>query len=212
MSPKRELNRFFPLLICLFVIALCIGACDFGTNQGPGGEPKRTDKYTYNSERRDLNERVTKRPESFQGHSPDKYNLTATVDVSHVSGVDRISYEILVDGTRVPMVNVIQSFTLDPEMMNRIDAGELFHSNVSNTYEVSLEPDKEPLGLGLGRNYILKRKLKVGTDSNIIQRYADMYIKISYGPNDQRTEDYFHIQAEPSPRTIEYMKTREKEE
>jgi len=50
-------------------------------------------------------------------------------------------------------------------------------------------------------------KPKAEIDSNIIQRYADMYIKISYGPNDQRTEDYFHIQAEPSPRTIEYMKS-----
>ncbi|WP_433748448.1 hypothetical protein [Paenibacillus amylolyticus] len=210
MSPKSELNRFFPLVTYLFIIALCLGACGFGTNEGPGGEPKRTDKYTYNSERRDLNERVTKRPESFQGHSPDKYSLTATVDVSHVSGVDRISYEILVNGARVPMVNVIQSFTLDPEMMNRIDAGELFHSNVSNTYEISLEPDKEPLGLSLGRNYILKPKVEI--DSDVIQRYADMYIKISYGPNDQRTEDYFHIQAEPSLRTIDYMKSWENEE
>lgn len=209
MSPKSELNRFFLLVTYLLVIALCLGACGLGTNQGPGGEPKRTDKYTYNSERRDLNERVTKRPESFQGHSPDKYSLTATVDVSHVSGVDRISYEILVNGARVPMVNVIQSFTLDPEMMNRIDAGELFHSNVSNTYEVSLEPDKEPLGLGLGRNYILKSKVEI--DSNIIQRYADMYIKISYGPNDQRTEDYFYIHAEPSPRTIEYIRYWERD-
>ncbi|UOK63435.1 hypothetical protein MT997_00950 [Paenibacillus sp. OVF10] len=154
-----------------------------------------------------MNERVTKRPESFQGHSPDKYSLTATVDVSHVSGVDRISYEILVNGARVPMVNVIQSITLRPEMMNRIDAGELFHSNVSNTYEISLEPDKEPLGLSLGRNYILKPKAEI--DSNILQRYADMYIKISYGPNDQRTEDYFYFQAEPSPRTNEYMKSWE---
>ncbi|WP_342571307.1 hypothetical protein MKY85_28095 [Paenibacillus sp. FSL R5-0749] len=210
MSPKRELNRFFPLVMYLLVIALCLGACSLGTNQGPGGEPIRTDKYTYNSERRDLNERVMKRPESFQGHSPDKYNLTATVDVSHVSGVDRIFYEILVNEVRVPMVNVIQSFTLDPEMMNRMDVGELFHSNVSNTYEVSLEPDKEPLGLGLGRSYTLKPKAEI--DSNIIQGYADMYIKISYGPNNQRTEDYFYIQAEPSPRTIEYMKSWEKEE
>lgn len=209
MSPKREMNRFFPLVMYLCVIAVCLGACGLGTNQGPGGEPKRTDKYTYNSERRDLNERVTKRPESFQGHSPDKYSLTATVDVSHVSGVDRISYEILVNEVQVPMVNVIQSFTLRPEMMNRIDAGELFHSNVSNTYEISLEPDKEPLGLSLGRNYILKSKVEI--DSNIIQRYSDMYIKISYGPNDQRTEDYFHVQAEPSPRTIEYMKSLERD-
>ncbi|WFR64016.1 hypothetical protein P9222_07345 [Paenibacillus amylolyticus] len=181
-----------------------------GTNQGPEGEPKRTDKYTYNSERRDLKGRVTKELESFQEHSPEEYNLTATVDVSHVSGVDRISYEILVNEVRVPMVNVIQSFTLDPEMMNRIDAGELFHSNVSNTYEVSLEPDKEPLGLGLGRSYTLKPKVEI--DSNIIQRYTDMYIKISYGPHDQRTEDYFLIQAEPSLRTIELMKLWGKEE
>ncbi|MCW3794051.1 hypothetical protein OM416_20865 [Paenibacillus sp. LS1] len=209
MSPKRKMNHFFPLVVYLFVIAMCLGACSLGANQGPAGEPKRTDEYTQNSERRDLNERVTKRPESFRKNTPDEYTLTATVDVSHESGVDRISYDILVNEARVPMVNVIQSFTLDPIMMNRIDAGELFHSNVSNTYEISLEPDKEPLGLSLGRNYILKSKVEI--DSNGIKRFADMYIKISYGPNDQRTEDYFHVQAEPSLRTIEYMKSWEKE-
>lgn len=209
MSPKREMNRFFPLAMYLFVIAVCMGACSLGPNQGPAGEPKRTDEYTLNSERRDLNKRVTKRPESFQKDTPDDYTLTATVDVSHESGVDRISYEILVNEARVPMVNIIQSFTLDPNMINRIDAGELFHSNVSNTHEISLEYDKEPLGLSLSRSYALKPKAEI--DSNILQRYADMYIKISYGPNDQRTEDYFYIQAHPSLRTIEYMKSWEKE-
>lgn len=209
MSPKREMNRFFPLVMYLCVIAVCMGACSLGPNQGPAGEPKRTDEYTLNSERRDLNERVTKRPESFQKDTPDDYTLTATVDVSHESGVDRISYEILVNEARVPMVNIIQSFTLDPNMINRIDAGELFHSNVSNTHEISLESDKEPLGLSLSRSYVLKLKAEI--DSNILQRYADMYIKISYGPNDQRTEDYFYIQAHPSLRTIEYMKSWEKE-
>ncbi|PKQ92217.1 hypothetical protein CXK86_05915 [Paenibacillus sp. BGI2013] len=209
MSPKREMNRFFPLVMYLCVIAVCLGACSLGPNQGPTGEPKRTDEYTLNSERRDLNERVTKNLESFQTNSPDDYNLTATVDVSHASGVDRITYEILVNEARVPMVNVIQSFTLDPNMINRIDAGELFHSNVSNTHEISLESDKEPLGLSLSRSYVLKPKAEI--DSNILQHYADMYIKISYGPNDQRTEDYFHVQAEPSPRTIEYMKSLERD-
>ncbi|KAA8757188.1 hypothetical protein [Paenibacillus sp. UASWS1643] len=209
MSPKREMNRFFPLVMCLFLIAVCMGACSLGPNQGPAGEPKRTDEYTLNSERRDLNERVTKRPESFQKDTPDDYTLTATVDVSHESGGDRISYEILVNEARVPMVNIIQSFTLDPNMINRIDAGELFHSNVSNTHEISLESDKEPLGLSLSRSYVLKPRAEI--DSNILQRYADMYIKISYGPNDQRTEDYFYIQAHPSLRTIEYMKSWEKE-
>ncbi|WP_127548834.1 hypothetical protein [Paenibacillus amylolyticus] len=209
MSPKREMNRFFPLVMYLCVIAVCLGACSLGPNQGPAGEPKRTDEYTLNSERRDLNERVTKNLESFQTNSPDDYNLTATVDVSHESGVDRITYEILVNEARVPMVNVIQTFTLDPNMINRIDAGEIFHSNVSNTHEISLESDKEPLGLSLSRSYVLKPKAEI--DSNILQRYADMYIKISYGPNDQRTEDYFHIHAEPSPRTIEHMKSWEKE-
>ncbi|NMI04118.1 hypothetical protein HF638_09010 [Paenibacillus sp. SZ31] len=209
MSFKREMNRFFPLVMYLFVLAMCLGACSLGANQRPAGEPKRTDDYTFNSERRDLNERVTKKPESFQKNTPDEYTLTATVDVSHESGVDRISYEILVNEARVPMVNVIQSFTLDPDMMNQIDAGELFHSNVSNTHEISLGLDKEPLGLSLSRSYVLKPKAE--SASHFIQSYANMYIKISYGPNDQRTEDYFHIQAEPSPRTIEYMKSWEKD-
>ena len=49
-----------------------------------------------------------------------------------------------------------------------------FHSNVSNTHEISLESDKEPLGLSLSRSYVLKPKEEI--DSNILQRYADMYI------------------------------------
>lgn len=208
MSPKRKTNRFFSLVMYLFVIAMCLGAFSLAPNQGPGGELKRTDDHTFNSERRDLNQRVTKNPESFQEHLPDEYTLTATVDVSHASGVERITYEIMLNEIRVPMVNVIQSFTLHPNMMNRIDAAELINSNVSNTYEASLEPDTEPLGVSLGRSYILKPKVEI--DSNFIQSYADMYIKISYGPNDQRKEEYFYIRAEPSPRTIEYMKSWEK--
>ncbi|WP_336762759.1 hypothetical protein [Paenibacillus sp. USHLN196] len=208
MSLKRKMHLFFSLVMYLFVIAMCLGACSLGPNQGPAGEPKRTDDYTFNSERRDLNQRVTKNPKSFQEHLPDEYTLTATVDVSHESGVDRITYEIMLNEIRVPMSNVIQSFTLHPNMMNRIDAAELIHSNVSNTYEASLEPNKEPLGLSLSRSYMLKPKVEI--NSNFVQSYVDMYIKISYGPNDQRKEEYVYIQAEPSPRTIEYMKSWEK--
>ena len=131
--------------------------------------------------------------------------MTATVRVSHESDLDRIVYEISVKEAQVPMVNVIQSFTLDPSLMNSINAIELFNSNVGNTHETTMGPGKEPLGLSLLRDYILKPKAEI--HSNIINTYQDMYIKISYGPYDQRTEDYVHMKAEPSPETIEYMKS-----
>lgn len=205
MKPKRELNRFFPLFMYLFVMVGCLGACSLESGQGPREEEKRTDEYTLNSERRDLNERVTTDPDIFQERLPDEYTLTATVDVSHEPGADRITYTILINEVRVPMVNVIQSFTLHPDMMKRINAAELINSSVSNTYETNLGPDREPLGLSLSRGYVLKSKAEI--DRHIIQSYADMYIKISYGPNDQRTEDYLHVQAEPSLRTIKYMES-----
>ncbi|WP_181150893.1 hypothetical protein [Paenibacillus sp. PCH8] len=54
---------------------------------------------------------------------------------------------------------------------------------MSNTHEISLGPDKEPLGLSLSRSYVLKPKVEINSD--FVQSYVDMYIKISYGPNDQ---------------------------
>lgn len=181
------------------------GGLQFGGKQRTKGEPKRTDDYTLNTERRDLTQRLQKNPDSFQERLPDNYSLTATVRVSHESDLDRIVYEISVKEAQVPMVNVIQSFTLDPSLMNSINAIELFNSNVGNTHETTMGPGKEPLGLSLLRDYILKPKAEI--HSNIIHTYQDMYIKISYGPYDQRTEDYVHMKAEPSPETIEYMKS-----
>jgi hypothetical protein len=198
-------NRLLHLGLWLLLISICLGACSFGTNKGPRGEPKRTDNYTLNTERRDLTQRLLKNPNSFQERLPDDYGLTATVKVNHESDLDRIIYEISVKEARVPMVNVIQSFTLDPSLMNSINATELLNSNAGNTHETALGPGKEPLGLSLLRDYILKPKAEI--HSNITNTYRDMYIKISYGPYDQRTEDYIHVRAEPSPETIEYMKS-----
>ncbi|UPK43684.1 hypothetical protein [Paenibacillus pabuli] len=198
------MRRLVQLGLWLLVMAVCLGACSLGANKGPRGEPKRTDDYTLNTERRDLTQRLQKNPDSFQERLPDNYSLTATVRVSHESDLDRIVYEISVKEAQVPMVNVIQSFTLDPSLMNSINAIELFNSNVGNTHETTMGPGKEPLGLSLLRDYILKPKAEI--HSNIINTYQDMYIKISYGPYDQRTEDYVHMKAEPSPETIEYMK------
>ncbi|RAW15922.1 hypothetical protein DC345_10470 [Paenibacillus taichungensis] len=197
------MRRLVQLGLWLLVMAVCLGACSLGTNKGPRGEPKRTDDFTLNTEKRDLTERLQKNPDSFQER--DDYSLTATVRVSPQSDLDRIIYEISVKEARVPMVNVIQSFTLDPSLMNSINAIELFNSNVGNTHETTMGPGKEPLGLSLLRDYILKPKAEI--HSNIINTYQDMYVKISYGPYDQRTEDYIHVKAEPSPETVEYMKS-----
>ncbi|WP_153980296.1 hypothetical protein [Paenibacillus xylanilyticus] len=49
-------------------------------------------------------------------------------------------------------------------------------------------------------------KSETEIDSTIIHAYEDMYIKISYGPNEDRTEDYFNLKAKPSSEVIEYMK------
>ncbi|MGC5774598.1 hypothetical protein [Paenibacillus pabuli] len=187
------------------VLAILLGACNVLPNPEPKGEPRRTDDYTLNTERSDLTKRLLKNPASFQERLPDDYSLTATVRVNHESDTDRIIYEISVKEARVPMVNVIQSFTLDPSLINSINATELLNSNAGNTHEITLGPGKEPLGLSLFRDYVLKPKAEI--HSNIINTYQDMYIKISYGTYDQRTEDYVHVKAEPTPETIEYIKT-----
>ncbi|WP_239301450.1 hypothetical protein [Paenibacillus sp. ACRRY] len=95
-------------------------------------------------------------------------------------------------------------------MINNINASELLISNVHNTHETSLDPDNEPLGLSLSRGYTLKPETEI--DSNIIHAYEDMYIKISYGPKEDRTEDYFHLKAEPSSEALEYMKVWSEDE
>ncbi|MGG4126911.1 hypothetical protein ABEW19_01465 [Paenibacillus illinoisensis] len=194
---------------CLLLM-VCMVACSIFPNKGPNGEPRRTDDYTLNSERRDLNQQILKNPGSFRENSPNDYTLTASVNVSHENGADYITYEILVNEVRVPMDNVIQSFTLNSSMINNVNASELLNSNVHNTHETSLGPYKEPLGLSLSRGYTLKPEMEI--DSNIIHVYEDMYIKISYGPNEDRTEDYFHLKAEPSSEAMDYLRAWSEDE
>jgi|GEM_PF-1888856 len=208
----KERARTYPfwLVLYLLVIAISLTACNFGVEEGPNGEVKRADHNTFNTERRDITKRVTKDQESFKEALPGEYHLDATVDVNpdRESGVDGITYEVMLDEVRMPMMNVIQTFTLHPDMLQVIDAAELFHSNVGNTYETTLRPDKEPLGLGLSRSYVLRPKSEISTE--YLQNYTDVYVKISYGPEDQRKEDYIRLQAKPSSRMIEYMKLWER--
>ncbi|WP_145407122.1 hypothetical protein [Paenibacillus xylanexedens] len=188
--------------LCMIMLILCLTAC---TSDSVMGEVKRTDSYTLNSERRDLEERIKNNRDSFQQTMPEKYTLTATVNVSHEADGDRINYDVLVNDVQIPLANVIQSFTLAPAMMNVIDAPDLLNTNTSNDYEINLEPNNEPLGLSLGRSYILKPKADISRSA--LSDYQSMYIKISYGSEDERTEDYFYIQAEPSTEAQAYMES-----
>ncbi|WP_338540973.1 hypothetical protein [Paenibacillus tundrae] len=188
--------------LCMILLILCLTAC---TSDSAMGQVKRTDSYTLNSERRDLEERIKNNRDSFQQTMPEKYTLTATVNVSHEADGDRITYDVLVNDVQIPLANVIQSFTLAPAMMKVIDAPDLLNTNTSNDYETKLEPNKEPLGLSLGRSYILKPKADISRSA--LTDYQNMYIKISYGSDDKRTEDYFYIQAEPSTEAQAYMES-----
>ncbi len=196
------LSRPIWTALCMIMLILCLTAC---TSDSVMGEVKRTDSYTLNSERRDLEERIKNNRDSFQQTMPEKYTLTATVNVSHEADGDRINYDVLVNDVQIPLANVIQSFTLAPAMMNVIDAPDLLNTNTSNDYEINLEPNNEPLGLSLGRSYILKPKADISRSA--LSDYQSMYIKISYGSEDERTEDYFYIQAEPSTEAQAYMES-----
>lgn len=188
--------------LCMILLVLCLTAC---TSDSVMGQVKRTDSYTLNSEKRDLEERIKNNRDSFQQTMPEKYTLTATVNVSHEADGDRITYDVLVNDAQIPLANVIQSFTLAPSMMKVIDAPDLLNSNTANDYETNLEPNNEPLGLSLGRSYILKPTVDISRDA--LTDYQNMYIKISYGSDDERTEDYFYIQAEPSSEAQAYMES-----
>ncbi|WP_366292660.1 hypothetical protein [Paenibacillus sp. AN1007] len=196
-------RRLF-LLALYLLLAASLAACSYDAEQGPHGEAKRTDSYTFNGERREITKRMTKEQEIFKEAPPEGYHLAAAVDVNRESGAEEITYEIMLNEVHIPMLNVIQSFTLDPEILQVVHAGELFTSNVSNTYETTLGPGKEPLGLSLSRSYVMKPESEISPE--YLQNYTEMYVKISYGPEEQRTEDYFRLQAKPSSRMVEYMK------
>lgn len=200
MRGGRVLSRQIWTALCMIMLVLCLTAC---TSDSAMGQVKRTDSYTLNSERRDLEERIKNNRDSFQQTIPEKYKLTATVNVIHEADGDRITYDVLMNDVQTPLANVIQSFTLAPAMMNVIDASDLLNSNTANDYETNLEPNNEPLGLSLGRSYILKPKTDMSRSA--LSDYQNMYIKISYGSEDERTEDYFYIQAEPSTEAQAYM-------
>ncbi|GGG16526.1 hypothetical protein [Paenibacillus aceti] len=174
----------------------------------PAEEVKRTDTYTKFSEKVDLEKTLFSKKESFKETLPINYHLSATVTISHEQDANRLIYEVLMDKYTTELTNVIQSFTLNPDMINYFLTDDLTTTNTLNDNETNLFPNKEPYGLSLFRGYVINNDT-VGREIENI--YQDVYLKISYGSKEDRKEDYWHLKAVPSTDMIDYLKSLKEE-
>ncbi|AZK47848.1 hypothetical protein [Paenibacillus lentus] len=164
----------------------------------------RHDAYTKLSEKEDLDEKVKNNKDIFVAEQYKPYNISATVTFNHGQDADRIVYEIVMDNFTSELKNVIQSFTLEPAMINYYLTGDLTSTNALNNSETNLYPNKEPFGLSLYRGYVINNEtITMLTDDS----YLNMYIKISYGDETNRTEDFWYIKATPTEEVIDYLKS-----
>lgn len=199
--------------LCL-VLLLPLAACNkvsfrSGGNSAESNKPsptdgvKRTDTYTRASEKADLESKLSLNKDKFKKVQPLNYHLSATVTFRHEEDADRIVYEVLMDKYTEKLTNVIQSFTLNPGMAKYFLTDDLTATNTLNTNETNLEPHKEPYGLSIFRGYVMNEKALDKKSINNI--YQDIYLKISYGSNNNRKEDYWYLKAAPSPEMMDYL-------
>ncbi|WP_339158950.1 hypothetical protein MKX50_07135 [Paenibacillus sp. FSL W8-0186] len=167
----------------------------------------RTDEYTKISEKEDLEKKISQDKNVFKKiQSSKKYNISATVTFNHEEDDDRFIYEIVMDNYTEELKNVIQSFTLEPSMIDYLLTGDLTTTNALNDTETNLKPNKEPFGLSLFRGYVINKET---INKQITDFYRNMYIKISYGEEENRTEEYWCIEATPSKEIIDYFNSLE---
>jgi len=204
--------HFIIIFSTLLLIAV---ACDNNTPSNAGENMSnitkgkiRTDEYTKISEKENLEKKISQDKNVFKKiQSGEKYNITATVTFNHEEDADRFIYEIVMDDYTEELKNVIQSFTLEPNMIGFLLTGDLTTTNALNDNETNLKPNKEPFGLSLFRGYVINKDT---INKQITDFYRNMYIKISYGEEDNRTEEYWCIEATPSKEIIDYFNSLEK--
>jgi hypothetical protein len=194
------------VLVCILFVVLLFTASACTQSESTNQLQKRTDSATLQTEKEDLDQRLENDQKSFLEFKEKLYSLSATVTLSKEKDAFRIKYEILMDDVQSEFKNVIQSFTLSPSMMNYVDTPDLINTNAHNEIVTDLKPNEYPVGLSLSRAYVLKpaNDWSVNNPSYL----EDMYIKISYGPDDKRTEDYWHIRAVPSPELTQYLSSK----
>lgn len=192
-------------LILFFSTLLIISAC---SQSGSSNQLiKRSDSITPQTERRDLEQHLKVGETSFKNPDNALYSLTATVTLAKEEDATRIIYDIKMNNFKSELKNVIQSFTLDPRMTEYVDAPDFTNSNAENDMVTDLRPGGEPVALRLGRGYVLRSfdEWPFAVKPSYLE---DLYIKISFGPNDDRTEDYWHIRAVPSSELTEFMNSK----
>lgn len=195
------------VLVCILFVVLLTTVSACSQSQSTNQFQKRTDSATLQTEKEDLDQRLENNQKSFRDFKEKLYSLSATITLSKEKDAFRINYEILMDDVQSEFKNVIQSFTLSPNMMNYVDTPDLTNTNAHNEIVTDLKPNKDPLGLSLSRAYVLKPKSDWPVNDPLY--LEDMYVKISYGPDEERTEDYWHIRAVPSPELTEYLSSKE---
>lgn len=94
------------------------------------------------------------------------------------------------------------SFHLADDMMNYLNANNVFHTNTDYDNSFDITPAGEVEGASLSRAFVLE---PTKIDDKILSIYETIYIKISYTVDSERIEDYFKMKISPSPELEAYL-------
>src|SRR5690606_38403059 len=131
-------------------------------------------KATYVSEASDLINFMKNDPYE---NNPNNYSLINTSKLLIEEDAVRLEYEIFIQDPKVIMKEVIMSFHLADDMMNYLNANNVFHTNTDYDNSFDITPAGEVEGASLSRAFVLE---PTKIDDKILSIYETIYIKISY--------------------------------
>ncbi|ETT41447.1 hypothetical protein C162_26235 [Paenibacillus sp. FSL R7-269] len=193
------------LILSLLIVSLSSG-CDNKTNVTELNPPATIDGkgYTknYTIELDDVMKNIEQN-NSFTSALPTEYELTATINLAADKDADRIVYEIFVKKPKVQMRNLMMSFSLNPDMLTKLNTSDVFVSNALNEEQIDYSPNSDTNGISLYRAFVLDKTL---LDTTVTEVFTELYVKISYTDSSNTLiSDYIKMQAEPSKEILDYI-------
>ncbi|OME79502.1 hypothetical protein BK120_21170 [Paenibacillus sp. FSL A5-0031] len=196
------MKRFLAIFTLLFLTVSLLSGCLIQNKKDNDAtnSTNKSEAITYTSEQKDLLNAISNN--SFSKELPKEYTLSASIDLLKENDADRIQYEIFIEKTIIKMENLIMSFYLEPEMIDKLNTSSVYQSNTLNDMAIGIAPTGDALGATLGRAFILDKN-KIDLETKDI--YKTIYTKISYGDKDNRVENYIKLNATASVEIQNYL-------
>lgn len=203
-----KIKKHGMLLATCAITLLSLTACNKESNQVDLTSPTEVSSgYTpsYSKELQDVNEAL-EASNTFVDTLPEEYTINATADLQKESDADRVDYRIAIQKPKVALKNLTMSFSLNPQMTQRLQTSDVFTSNTINEEPVNYSPEDDTNSIILSRAFVLDEE-KI--DSTMSSVYEEMYVKISYTDEsgDKKT-NYIKMNASPSESLRNYIEKK----